>query len=203
MKRGRGRFCSVSCRNIGTALSKRNRSYRIVGESVFLPVGGGRETIIDLKILPLLVKYPSWHATSSRGKEYAEFSSKKNGKTFTLKLHRVVLGLKKTGPQVDHINGNTLDNRKSNLRICNAAQNGWNRGPAKTNTSGYKGVSFCKRSNKWLATIRRFGRRRHLGYFSSVEMAHEAYTAFARKHDGEFFWEAWRSARDAKPKEGG
>ena len=77
-------------------------------------------------------------------------------------LHRFVLKAKK-GENVDHINGNKLDNRKENLRKCTRSQNFANRKKYTNNTSGYKGVS--KHGNKWQADIQINGKSKYLGIF--------------------------------------
>ena len=55
--------------------------------------------------------------------------------------------------QIDHKNGDTFDNRKSNLRVCNNQKNSFNKNKNSNNTSGYKGVYFDKDRNKWRASI--------------------------------------------------
>lgn len=93
-----------------------------------------------------------------------------------LSLHRYLMDcIKGDGKVVDHINGNTLDNRKENLRVCTHAENGRNRKKAKNNTSGYKGVCFNKNRNKWQSYIKLNSKIIHLGYFSTAELAYEAY----------------------------
>lgn len=87
---------------------------------------------------------------------------------------------------IDHINGNGLDNRISNLRLCNQSQNSANAKMKKNNSSGYKGVYFCKSSKKWAAEITQNGRKSFLGYFPSPEMAHEEYMRAARIKFGSF-----------------
>ena len=67
-------------------------------------------------------------------------------------MHRYILNLKK-GDMIDHINGNGLDNRRSNLRICTHTQNQANRRLSKNNTSGYKGVWWSGINNKWISVI--------------------------------------------------
>jgi hypothetical protein len=93
-------------------------------------------------------------------------------------LHQFISNTPK-GMDTDHINGDTLDNRKSNLRIVTHRQNMLNSKIPKNNTSGYKGVTFKKSNNKWQAqTEVRFGKtRKHIfiGYFDSKEKANEAY----------------------------
>ena len=89
-------------------------------------------------------------------------------------LHRVILGAPKD-MCVDHINGNTLDNRKNNLRICTNRENTSNRTKLGTNnTSGILGVRFDNRRNKWYADIQYKGKYIFLGYFNIKEDAIKA-----------------------------
>jgi len=87
---------------------------------------------------------------------------------------------------VDHINGNPLDNRKSNLRICTHAENSNNTGPRKNNTSGYKGVYWAKRNKRWLAQITHNGKQVYIGHYKDKEEAARAYDAKAKEFQGEF-----------------
>lgn len=75
---------------------------------------------------------------------------------------------------VDHINGNRADNRWGNLRACTKQQNRFNLGRYRNNTSTVPGVSWHKRSRKWVARIEREGRRVSLGYFVSLDCAETA-----------------------------
>lgn len=88
-------------------------------------------------------------------------------------MHRMVMGCKKRdGKLVDHINGNTLDNRRENLRIVNHSQNAMNRKLESVNTSsGHRGVTFCKQTGKWAAKISTQDRNIWLGRYSSRELA--------------------------------
>lgn len=88
--------------------------------------------------------------------------------------------------QVDHINRNPLDNRKSNLRICKESENYRNRGVYSTNTSGYKGVSFRHQDNKWEAYIWLNYKKIGLGLFSTKEEARMVREAASKKIHGEF-----------------
>ena len=103
----------------------------------------------------------------------------------TILLHRVIMGAP-DGLVVDHINGNTLDNRKENLRLCTTAQNGFNQGFQKNNTSGYKGVSYCKDTGKWQARITAEGKKYKLGRFHTPKEAYDAYCIAAKQLHGEF-----------------
>ena len=75
---------------------------------------------------------------------------------------------------IDHVNCDRKDNRISNLRVASISENGWNRGMQSTNTSGVKGVSWCKRSNRWRARVMKDGKSVGVGYFSSLEKAESA-----------------------------
>ena len=75
--------------------------------------------------------------------------------------------------QIDHINGNTFDNRIENLRECSASENQRNRKRNKSNTSGVKGVNWCKQKRKWRARINVDGKEIHVGFFDSLEQARE------------------------------
>jgi hypothetical protein len=88
---------------------------------------------------------------------------------------------------VDHINGDRSDNRIANLREATDLQNGQNRhAPGKNNTSGYLGVSWSKRENKFIAQIRVNRKGRQLGFFDTAEEAHECYLKF-KKQDHPFW----------------
>lgn len=103
-------------------------------------------------------------------------------------MHRQILGLERGDKRLgDHINAHdTLDNRRSNLRIATPAQNAHNSRKHSHNTSGYKGVSLDKRKGRWYAHIKAGDVRRRLGYFDTPEAAHAAYCAAARELHGEF-----------------
>lgn len=83
---------------------------------------------------------------------------------------------------IDHINGNGLDNRLCNLREVTQQQNVQNiRKPPKHNTSGFMGVSYYKAGNKYSAHINLNGKKKHLGYFSEPQIAHQAYLTAKRE----------------------
>jgi hypothetical protein len=88
--------------------------------------------------------------------------------------------------QVDHINGNGLDNRKANLRLATVAENSQNARRRKDNASGFKGVYWDKYWKRWKAQIRYDGKCKRLGTFSTPEEAHEAYCRAAQDFHGQF-----------------
>ena len=103
----------------------------------------------------------------------------------TVFMHRMIIQ-PEAGLIVDHINGNGLDNRRSNLRIVTSSQNSQNR-ITNYGTSKYKGVSWYKSSKTWTAQIRKKGRQlKHLGYFKNEITAAKIYDEAALEYFGEF-----------------
>lgn len=100
--------------------------------------------------------------------------------------------------EMDHINGVRADNRWTNLRSATKSQNCVNRKVSSRNTSGYKGVSLERRTNKWLAAIKIAGRSIRLSTYATPEEAHVVYVAASKKAHGEFFNDG-RSIREATP----
>jgi len=98
-------------------------------------------------------------------------------------LHRQITGAER-GQVVDHINGNPLDNRRENLRICTQAQNTRNSRMHRNNRLGVKGV--YEQGGRYRAQIRADGKKVCLGYFSTAEEAARAYAAAAQRLHGEF-----------------
>lgn len=103
--------------------------------------------------------------------------------------HRIAWFIK-TGEQpneiIDHKDTNKTNNKWENLRKATKSQNEHNTQKQKNNTSGYKGVSWHKPSNKWAANIRLNTKLHHLGYYLSPEEAHAAYCTASVKLHGEF-----------------
>ena len=90
--------------------------------------------------------------------------------------------------QIDHINMDRIDNRLSNLREATYVENQRNRGVRRDNMSGFKGVSFHKPMEKWRAQICINSKPKYLGFFTSPELASEAYEAAAKVIHGEFYY---------------
>jgi hypothetical protein len=118
---------------------------------------------------------------------YAVRTVRIDGHQHTEILHRVVMGLTKSDKRmVDHINGNRLDNRKSNLRIADHSQNACNSKLRRDNTTGKRGVHWHARSKKFIARVRLKNREIYLGCFDTLEAAAEAYEIGASQFHGEF-----------------
>ena len=100
-------------------------------------------------------------------------------------LHRIVAKAGK-GEWVDHANGDTLDNRPENLRLCSARENARNRGTQKNNKLGLKGVIWNRQCRKFQARINIGGKVVHLGLFHEPCAAAAAYRAASLFHFGKF-----------------
>lgn len=110
------------------------------------------------------------------------------GKQIRRALHRLIMGL--PTKEVDHINGNRLDNRRCNLRLASRSENASNRGPQrKKNQHPYKGIKFHNRpalTKKWQAAIKVNGVTFSGKYYATPIEAARAYDELAIKHHGQF-----------------
>lgn len=126
----------------------------------------------------------TWYLQKTHRKIYARTETKLDGRRVALGLHRMITAAPK-GMEVDHVNGDTLDNRRKNLRVCTHLQNmGNNRQPA--GESGFKGVWKSHRGNGWVAIIKHKGKRYSLGTFKEKKQAAVAWNKAAKKFRGEF-----------------
>lgn len=155
-------------------------------------LSSGLVALVDESAFEQVVAAGPWHATPPRGgRVYAQRSVRRgDGRRTTQKLHSFLTGW----AQVDHRNGDGLDNQRSNLREATRTQNNANSRRRTDNTSGFKGVTLDARIGRWNARIHVNGRRRSLGYFATAEQAAVAYDSAAREIFGEF-------ARPNYPKE--
>jgi hypothetical protein len=152
-------------------------SYRLI------PLTQGQNAIVDAADYEWLNQWPWYADWGGRKKNFyvQRFQGRK-----VIRMHRFILGCKKRSEHGDHINGNTLDNRRANLRKCTVTQNNRNMRLPQHNTSGFKGVSWEKRRGQWETYITIKNKKKHLGYFSSREDGARAYDKAAKKHFGKF-----------------
>lgn len=153
-----------------------------------IPLTRGLVALVDIEDYDLLVQY-KWlgtpHGSTAYAKRTAYVTVDGRKKPYDEHMHRVVMKLPNgNGLFVDHINGDGLDNRKSNLRVCTHSQNVMNQKRRNDNTSGYKGVSW--NSGAWVATISINRKQTCIGRFPTPAEAYEAYCKAAKEHHGEF-----------------
>ena len=108
---------------------------------------------------------------------------RKSGRS--IRMHRFITNAPEN-MEVDHINGNGLDNRQENLRICTHKENIRNAKVRKDNTSGYKGVYWHRLAKKWQARVFFNGKHISLGYFDTKDKAANAYNQAAKQYFGDF-----------------
>jgi hypothetical protein len=149
--------------------------------AVEVPLTQGFVAIIDAQDADRVLSL-KWCARRTPHTVYAHRGAYHNGKRSSQTLHQFITGYALT----DHINGNGLDNRRSNLREATISQNGHNRRRDRDSSSGYKGVSWHARSGKWQVLIRANGPQKFLGYYVTAEEAARAYDAAARELHGEY-----------------
>lgn len=144
-------------------------------------LSNGKITVVDDDDYAHLSEW-KWGYT----KGYAARTSYENGHKATIYMHRQLMDTP-IGMVTDHINGDRLDNRRKNLRICSNEQNLLNRGADKGSSSRFKGVYFRRNKQKhWHAQIRANKKSMHLGSFSTELEAARAYNEAAVRLHGEY-----------------
>lgn len=136
----------------------------------------GKVSIVDDDLFEYLNRF-KWHASKNGNVFYARRAISMNPGYHGLYLHHIVIGFPLHKKQIDHINGDGLDNRRKNLRIVTQRQNLSNlkiHREGKT-SSMYVGVYWHSPYKKWASKIRVNGKRIFLGYFTNEKRAGEAY----------------------------
>lgn len=149
-----------------------------------IPLSQNRIALVDDEDYEEVSKL-RWHYN----KGYAKHSYQENGRAKFIFMHRFIMKAR-DGEEVDHRNSiNTLDNRRSNLRIATRSQNAANRKKSKHSQQPFKGIQFDRKASKahpWRARIAVNGARHWLGTYATPEDAAKAYDMAALYYFGEF-----------------
>jgi hypothetical protein len=165
-------------------MPKKIRPIRVEGQLAYVTLTKGYTAVIDAADVSLVSGY-NWQASVDGNTVYARRGDYSGQRLRTLRMHRVILAAA-DDLQVDHRNGDGLDNRRANLRTATKAQNMHNRRPNNNSTSAYKGVGFYKTSGKYRARIMVNGKQRTLGLFATPEAAHAAYCNASAELHGKY-----------------
>jgi hypothetical protein len=152
----------------------------------YIPLTKGKYATVDAADYEWLSGF-RWHATECRGRFYA--ATVINGKSIS--MHRLIMN-PPAGMLVDHIDGQSLNNRRTNLRLCNRQQNRHNTRPGKNS----RFIGVFRRRDKWFAKVTRDRKCHFLGPFETEIEAAKARDEKAKELFGEF---AWLNFPDASP----
>lgn len=165
-----------------------SNKYITLGDTTILQItrrnGEVVDVLIDTDMLPLVSKYHWLVDVKKNGTYYIKsFTGSKWKQPVRTYLHRLLTNAPK-GAVVDHIDRNTLNNRLSNLRVVDKSTNNKNRGVLNPNnkTSGFRGVTWHKRRNKWMAKVEINGKRHFVGYFKELDDAVKAVQKYRKEH---------------------
>jgi hypothetical protein len=167
------------------------RAIHIDGDFAYVPLSRGYTAVIDAADA-LLVQPYTWSAHVDKREDgsiaavYAQARLRQDDGTLRIvRLHRFILDAPKAA-LVDHENGDGLLNTRANLRLCSTAQNSRNQQLRTDNTSGFKGVTLCKKTGLWISAIVIDRQYKNLGKYKTKEEAAAAYDLAAAKYHGEF-----------------
>jgi len=144
----------------------------------------GHEILVDADKYDYLNQF-NWHVTGNYASRGGKHPKVNNGNWATIYMHRELMGFPK-GLAIDHCNRKHLDNRIENLRICTPSQNQANNPKQSNNTSGFRGVQFCKERKKFRVKLNKNRKTHYGGQYSCLIEAAKAYNRLAIEHFGEF-----------------
>lgn len=181
---------------VGLPHTQANKEHSLCESSILYDINGayciifltkGYYTKVDPEDYDWLDSF-KWYTNDGGNNPYAYrgIAVPKTRKIQQIPMHKQVLDIIQSDLTVDHKNGDTLDNRKNNLRLATRQQQAINRGMRSDNKSGYKGVYWLNYANKWRAQIKHNGKRISLGVYENVEDAAEAYEKAAIEYHGEW-----------------
>lgn len=150
-----------------------------------LPVRGGMVVLVDEADAPLVHAH-TWRAVRDGQTHYARCRVYVSKNKWTLiSLHRLIAGAQ-PGQIVDHANGNGLDNRRRNLRVCTIQQNAAHRIRQRRGKTGFRGVYLDPTTGQFRARVFHDNRRQSLGRFATAEEAARAYDEACQRLNGDF-----------------
>lgn len=150
----------------------------------YVPLTRGKTAVIDAADAHL-VGGVNWCAVKFGDTFYAATNRRLDGKRRVAYAHRDLM----TPPDdmiVDHIDGNGLNCRRSNMRLATRAQNVRNSRRPKHNTSGFKGVSYNRKNQRWQAHIKVDSKSTYLGLYATPEDAYAAYCVASERYHGKY-----------------
>lgn len=154
-------------------------------ETKEIPLTQGKVAIVDAADYEWLNQW-KWSVSPDGRTFYARRTeTSPEGKDVPVSMHRLIASAPR-GVEVDHKDGNGLNNTRGNLRLATHSQNRHNSTMPSNNTSGFKGVSWHKRHRKWYAHATVNGKSKHIGHYDTPEDAARAYDAVVREIHGEF-----------------
>lgn len=143
----------------------------------------GKFALVDDEDFEKINQY-KWHYDNNRRRDgYAVAQTGYKGKK--IYMHRFIVNAQKE-QEIDHIDGNKLNNQKSNLRVVTRSQNNYNQRPQINASSKFKGVTWHKKAQKWMATIHTKDNKIYLGVFTEEAEAAKAYNKIAKELFGEY-----------------
>jgi len=150
-----------------------------------IPLTQGKVALVDADDFEWLNQW-KWHVLKEQAGTFRALRGARVGGNYTnIAMARFIVDAPK-GLVVDHINHNTLDNRRTNLRICTLSGNNRNTSSRRNSFSQYLGVDYDKSDGRWRARVRVGSVRHFVGKFDSEQDAARAYDAAACFHHGEF-----------------
>lgn len=145
----------------------------------------GKYALVDDADYEYLSQWNWMCSKNKTRKGYACRTKRVEGKKIGVIMHRLIMDAPK-GMVTDHINHNTLDNRRENLRICTQSENNRNIKSLVNSTSKYLGVHWSYLLKRWVASMNTSGKHKYLGIFKTELEAAIIYNIAARKYHGEF-----------------
>ena len=177
--------CVISGKSIDTKTDEEMMEESKIKAKVFIPLNLGKVTVVDFCDYEK-IKNIKWYVNHNGKNFYVERQIKINKKIKRYSLHRVIVNAK-NNQEVDHRDGDALNNIRKNLRVCTHQENMRNQRVRINNTSGYRGVYYNKSHKKWRAQIQdRNGNRKYLGSFDTPEEAASVFDRAALSIYGKF-----------------